>query len=95
MLSAGGGSGSVSVSRPSSAASSVPVSNPWDEFQSLGIIGRGKYSEVHRALHRRSGETVAIKRVQIFDMDSDGRKECINEANMLQVRDNTTRHDTQ
>jgi len=66
-------------SRPSSA-SGVPVLNPWSEYESLGIIGRGKYSEVHRARSRRTGELVAVKKVQIFEMDSDGRKEVSQEA---------------
>lgn len=54
------------------------------EFQVFGNIGRGKFSEVHRA--RRKGATesqVALKRVQIFEMDSEARKDCITEVNLL------------
>ena len=37
-------------SRPSSAggAGMLPLANPFVEFESLGVIGRGKYSEVHK-----------------------------------------------
>lgn len=73
------------VSRPSSA-SSPPIVNPYLHYEPLSIIGRGKYSEVSHARHRQTGECVAMKKVAIFEMDSDGRKECINEANILQVR---------
>ena len=68
-----------STSRPSSAASSSPLNviNPFVEYASLGIIGRGKYSEVHKARHRQTGEVVAVKKVQIFEMDSVGRKELV------------------
>lgn len=58
--------------------------NPFIEYESLGLIGRGKYSEVHKARHRKSGQLVALKKVQIFDMDSSGRKEVMNEAMILQ-----------
>jgi NIMA (never in mitosis gene a)-related kinase len=71
-------------SRPSSAGG-VPLVNPFEEFESLGVIGRGKYSEVHRARSRRTGELVAVKKVSIFEMDSDGRREVVNEANILQA----------
>ena len=77
-------SGALGSSRPSSAPS-PPLVNPFVEYESLGIIGRGKYSEVHKARSRSTGEVVAVKKVQIFEMDSLGRKECINEANILQV----------
>jgi len=26
----------------------LPLANPFVEFESLGVIGRGKYSEVHK-----------------------------------------------
>lgn len=74
-----GGSGTAG-SRPSSA-SSPPHVNPFVEYESLGIIGRGKYSEVHKARHRGSGEVVAVKKVQIFEMDSLGRKESVGNTN--------------
>jgi len=77
---------SMQGSRPSSASGgTVPLVNPFVEYESLGVIGRGKYSEVHRARSRRTGELVAVKKVSIFEMDSDGRKEVVNEANILQA----------
>jgi len=58
------------------------------DFQILGTIGRGKFSEVHRSLWK--GREVALKRVQIFDMDSDARQECKSEVNLLKSLDHDT-----
>eukprot|EP00742_Colponemidia_sp_Colp-10_P008843 GILJ01009603.1.p1 GENE.GILJ01009603.1~~GILJ01009603.1.p1 ORF type:complete len:597 (+),score=75.73 GILJ01009603.1:27-1817(+) len=53
------------------------------EFEILGSIGRGKYSEVHPTRRRETNETVALKKVQIFDMETEARKECITEVDLL------------
>jgi NIMA (never in mitosis gene a)-related kinase len=62
------------------------------EFELLGTIGRGKFSEVHRALRKAGTESskVALKRVQIFEMDSEARKDCIIEVNLLKSLNHLT-----
>jgi len=61
------------------------------EFEVLGTIGRGKFSEVHRAIRKRGTESeVALKRVQIFEMDSEARKDCITEVNLLKSLSHST-----
>eukprot|EP00927_Polykrikos_kofoidii_P049181 TRINITY_DN43290_c0_g1_i1.p1 TRINITY_DN43290_c0_g1~~TRINITY_DN43290_c0_g1_i1.p1 ORF type:complete len:895 (-),score=151.55 TRINITY_DN43290_c0_g1_i1:93-2777(-) len=58
------------------------------DFQIMGTIGRGKFSEVHRSLWKAGGNVeVALKRVQIFDMDSEARRECNAEVNLLKSLD--------
>lgn len=54
------------------------------DFDVVGSIGRGKFSEVHRAIWKASGDReVAMKRVQIFEMDADSRAACLKEAKLL------------
>lgn len=61
------------------------------DFKILGTIGRGKFSEVHRVLWTASSDReVALKRVQIFEMDSEARKECITEVNLLKSLNHST-----
>lgn len=62
------------------------------EFEVLGTIGRGKFSEVHRAIRKAGGaETeVALKRIQIFEMDTEARKDCITEVNLLKSLNHLT-----
>ena len=57
--------------------------NPFSEFEDLGVIGRGQYSSVHKARRRSDGRLVAVKQVQIFDMDGASRRECVNETRIL------------
>ena len=85
-------SSSTSSFTPSSSALSSPSSSPpspsstidpFSDLQDLGIIGRGQYSAVHKARRRSDGRLVAVKQVQIYDMDSDGRRECVNETRIL------------
>ena len=72
------------TSASSSSLSSQPSSSdPFSDLEDLGIIGRGQYSAVHKARRRSDGRLVAVKQVQIFEMDSDGRKECVNETRIL------------
>lgn len=54
-------------------------------YEDLGIIGRGNHSEVHRCRCRRTGRLVAVKKVQIFEMETAARRECVNEAKLLQT----------
>lgn len=61
------------------------------DFEIVGTIGRGKFSEVHRALWRSCGDReVALKRIQIFEMDTESRKECNTEVAMLARLEHTT-----
>lgn len=54
------------------------------DFDIVGGIGRGKFSEVHRAIWKANGDReVAMKRVQIFEMDADSRAACLKEAQLL------------
>ena len=47
------------------------------------MVGRGQYSSVHKARRRSDGRLVAVKQVQIFDMDGTSRHECVNETRIL------------
>jgi len=48
-------------------------------------IGHGQFSQVWAAQHRRTGQMVSLKKVQIFEiMDSKVRKDCVNEVKILQ-----------
>lgn len=63
------------------------------DFEILGTIGHGKFSEVHRSKwHSASGgdREVALKRIQFFEMDSEARRECKAEVNMLKRLDHST-----
>ncbi len=45
-----------------------------------GMLGKGKFAVVHRAKHKFSGDVVAVKQVQIFDMMSvKARYKCLKE----------------
>jgi len=48
------------------------------------LLGRGKFSVVHRTTRRSDGRPVALKRIQVFDMGSNERDECMNEIRLLQ-----------
>lgn len=51
------------------------------------IIGKGQFSSVYRAKVKDTNETVALKKVKIFDMlDEKARLDCMKEINLLQVR---------
>lgn len=50
------------------------------------IIGKGQFSSVYKAKVKDTNETVAVKRVKIFDMlDKQARLDCMIEINLLQV----------
>lgn len=62
------------------------VSLSFSQFQIGSEIGRGQFSVVHRALFLPKFQTVAIKRVQLFEMvDSKARADCIKEIELLKV----------
>uniref|UniRef100_A0A4W5M6G0 NEK6-subfamily protein kinase n=1 Tax=Hucho hucho TaxID=62062 RepID=A0A4W5M6G0_9TELE len=50
-------------------------------------IGRGQFSEVYRARYLMDNTSVALKKVQIFDlMDAKARQDCIKEIDLLKVK---------
>jgi len=52
------------------------------------VIGSGKFSTVWKAVHLPTGKTVAVKKVQIYEiMDAKQRTDCINEVKLLQSLD--------
>ena len=56
-------------------------------FDIEGRIGKGHFSVVYRARCRQDGKIFAIKKIQIFEMmDSKSRLDCMQEINLLQVR---------
>jgi len=61
------------------------------DFEIMGTVGRGKFSEVHRSLWKVGGDReVALKRVQIFEMETEARRECITEVNLLKSLNHST-----
>ena len=64
-------------------------SSPFGGLDGLKIdrkIGKGQFSVVYRAKALHSGKTLALKKVQIFEMmDSKARLDCMKEIQLLQV----------
>ncbi|GIL47477.1 hypothetical protein Vafri_4297, partial [Volvox africanus] len=55
------------------------------DYQLDRLLGRGKYSQVYLARDLQTGDLVAIKRVEIFDMmDQASRQACVKEVKILQ-----------
>ena len=54
------------------------------ETECMELLGRGKFSVVHRTRHRKDNMLVALKTIQIFEMASKERLECLNEIRLLQ-----------
>lgn len=49
-------------------------------------IGQGQFSVVYRAKNLVTGQIVALKKIQIFDMvDAKARQDCIKEIDLLKV----------
>lgn len=65
-------------------------SSPYGSLDGFTIdrkIGKGQFSVVYRAKAVHNHETVALKKVQIFEMmDSKARLDCMKEIQLLQVR---------
>ncbi|KAM7388059.1 hypothetical protein PAMP_024260 [Pampus punctatissimus] len=58
--------------------------NSLANFQIEKKIGRGQFSEVYRARYLLDNTSVALKKVQIFDlMDAKARQDCIKEIDLL------------
>jgi len=61
------------------------------DFKIIGTLGRGKFSEVHRSMWKAKGDLqVALKRIHVFDMDSDARQVCNAEIDILQRLEHIT-----
>ena len=64
-------------------------SSPYGNLEGFNIdrkIGKGQFSVVYRAKAVHNHETVALKKVQIFEMmDSKARLDCMKEIQLLQV----------
>ncbi|KAG7230604.1 hypothetical protein INR49_025321 [Caranx melampygus] len=66
--------------QPQGQQAAVPVFQPQIEKK----IGRGQFSEVYRARYLLDNTSVALKKVQIFDlMDAKARQDCIKEIDLL------------
>ena len=57
------------------------------DMENAQLLGRGKFSVVHRTTRRSDARPVALKRIQVFDMGSNERNECLNEIRLLQSMD--------
>ena len=67
------------------SSSSSPYGN-LDGFTIERKIGKGQFSVVYRARALHNQATVALKKVQIFEMmDSKARLDCMKEIQLLQV----------
>eukprot|EP00041_Stephanoeca_diplocostata_P009718 m.151458 g.151458 ORF g.151458 m.151458 type:complete len:189 (+) comp17863_c0_seq2:283-849(+) len=81
--------GDSAVSTPCGGVPLTPVpQNP--EYASLAYfelgkkIGKGQFSTVYKAVHVASNTTVALKKIQIFDItDPKARTDCIKEVELL------------
>jgi serine/threonine protein kinase len=54
------------------------------DMEAAELLGRGKFSVVHRTRRLSDGVPVALKTIQIFEMASKERHECMNEIRLLQ-----------
>ena len=58
-----------------------------NNFEVEKEIGKGQFSVVYRAKCKVNDRIVALKKVQIFEMnDSKSRLDCMKETNLLQVK---------
>ena len=55
-----------------------------EEYDLGKIVGRGKFSVVHRATRRRDGKTVAVKRIQVDVMNQSEVDTCLREVRLLE-----------
>ena len=51
------------------------------------IMGKGGYGEVHKAVHRASGETRVVKIMQIGECSEEGVRKMVHEARLLKKLD--------
>ena len=53
-------------------------------YEELGVLGHGRYSTVYKCKDLRNGTLVALKKIQIFEMDTSARDDCFHESKLLQ-----------
>ena len=58
--------------------------NGLNNYQEKGVLGHGKYSTVYKSLDLRTNKMVAVKKIQIFEMDSSSRTDCFHESKLLE-----------
>ncbi len=64
------------------------TSSSLDDYAVEEKIGSGKFSTVFIARHLKTGKSVALKKIQLFDMmDATARRNCLNEVNTLKCLD--------
>lgn len=52
-----------------------------DDYDVLKPIGKGKFSVVYKAVRKRDGQLVALKKIAIFDvMDAKAREKTLKEV---------------
>ena len=67
-------------------SSSDSIYGKLENFQVEKKIGKGQFSVVWRAVCLKDASTVALKKVQIFEMmDAKARLDCMKEIQLLQV----------
>lgn len=65
--------------------SSNSIKGNLSNFEIEKRIGKGQFSTVYKAKCKETGEIVALKKIQIFElMDAKARLDCIKEINLLQ-----------
>lgn len=52
-------------------------------MEGAALLGRGKLSVVHRTRRRADGQLVVLKKIEVFEMGSKERSECMNEIELL------------
>ena len=66
------------------AFESGPALGDLYDVEGAELLGRGKFSVVHRTTRHSDMLPVALKSIQIFEMASKERHECMNEIRLLQ-----------
>ena len=65
----------------------APASRLESLYETLKPIGQGKFAIVYRARRRRDDKIVALKKIQVDDMDQKQRNKCLKEVRLLQSLD--------
>jgi len=58
-----------------------------DAYDIMKPIGKGKFAIVYRAQRKSDGAIVALKKIQVDDMDQKQRDKCLKEVRLLQSLD--------
>jgi len=68
------------LSQPESLPSPEANARYEDNFTGLTLVAESDYSRVYRATDQRTGETVAVKTIDLFKVDHHVEEECLNLA---------------